>query len=549
MLLNLASAGESPTARRLLLVRCVGLVALLLAEIIGLTLRYDSVTLLGNHHWWAELLGQAYLVPQVGIAVATALLVFGGARLRDELHQLAGHLDQPRSWMPYFLGHLLAFVSFAQLTGLIMEGDLGSSRAAGIWFLIWVVLGLAVLALLVASALPASVCKLLVRRASGPLLASVVIGGLAWGAGHLTDTLWYPLGRSTLALVHGLLRLGFSEVVCDPAASVVGTGSFAVQIAPSCSGYEGIGLTWVFLAVYLWYYRHALRFPRALLLLPVGTVVIWLANVGRIAALVAIGTWGSPAVALGGFHSQAGWLAFNAVALGLVALTHQSRFFVRADPSATIPSRTNHTAAYVLPLLAIVLVTMLTTALCSGFDYLYPLRVLAVIGAVWFFRRQYAERCWGWSWQAVAIGVVVFVVWMALEPVRSGTGEMGLPTSLASLPTSWAVAWLVFRVVGSVITVPLAEELAFRGYLSRRLMALDFQEVPLGSFSWFSFLVSSLVFGALHGRWFAGILAGMLYAVALYRRKDLGEAVLAHATTNALIAAYVLTTGTWSLWC
>jgi hypothetical protein len=25
--------------------------------------------------------------------------------------------------------------------------------------------------------------------------------------------------------------------------------------------------------------------------------------------------------------------------------------------------------------------------------------------------------------------------------------------------------------------------------------------------------------------------------------------VLAHAVTNALIAAYVLTTGTWSLWC
>ena len=78
-------------------------------------------------------------------------------------------------------------------------------------------------------------------------------------------------------------------------------------------------------------------------------------------------------------------------------------------------------------------------------------------------------------------------------------------------------------MVGSVVTVPLAEELAFRGYLTRRLMATEFQEIPLGRFTWFSFLISSALFGALHGRWLAGILAGMLYALALYRRKDLGE--------------------------
>jgi membrane protease YdiL (CAAX protease family) len=46
----------------------------------------------------------------------------------------------------------------------------------------------------------------------------------------------------------------------------------------------------------------------------------------------------------------------------------------------------------------------------------------------------------------------------------------------------------------------------------------------------------------------AGTLAGMLYALALYRRGSLADAVLAHATTSALIVVYVLTTGSWSLW-
>ena len=126
--------------------------------------------------------------------------------------------------------------------------------------------------------------------------------------------------------------------------------------------------------------------------------------------------------------------------------------------------------------------------------------------------------------------------------------ETALGMGLVRLGPVWSTAWLVFRVVGSVVTVPLAEELAFRGYLTRRLIAAEFQDVPLGRFTWFSFLVSSVLFGALHGRWLAGILAGMLYAIALYRRGELADAVVAHATTNALIAAYVLTTGSWWLW-
>jgi hypothetical protein len=57
-----------------------------------------------------------------------------------------------------------------------------------------------------------------------------------------------------------------------------------------------------------------------------------------------------------------------------------------------------------------------------------------------------------------------------------------------------------------------------------------------------------VAFGLLHGRWFAGTLAGMAYAAALYRRGHMGEAVYAHMTTNALIAAYVLRIGRWSMW-
>ncbi len=191
---------------------------------------------------------------------------------------------------------------------------------------------------------------------------------------------------------------------------------------------------------------------------------------------------------------------------------------------------------------------MVAGAFQGGFDWLYPTRVLAVGAVLFYFRRRYAGLFRSWSWPAVLIGAGVFLLWLALEPASSEETRPALPPALAEAPAVWAAVWLLFRVVGSVITVPLAEELAFRGYLPRRLQAADVEAVPLGRFTWPSFLASSLLFGLLHGRWLAGTLAGMFYAWELYRRRNLSDPVLAHAVTNALIAAYVLTTGTWLLW-
>jgi CAAX prenyl protease-like protein len=96
--------------------------------------------------------------------------------------------------------------------------------------------------------------------------------------------------------------------------------------------------------------------------------------------------------------------------------------------------------------------------------------------------------------------------------------------------------------------VPLAEELAFRGYLLRKLVSADFARVDFRHFMLLSFVVSSTLFGLLHQQWLAGVIAGMLFALAMYRRGALFDAIIAHATANAMLAAYVLTTHRWSLW-
>jgi CAAX prenyl protease-like protein len=141
----------------------------------------------------------------------------------------------------------------------------------------------------------------------------------------------------------------------------------------------------------------------------------------------------------------------------------------------------------------------------------------------------------------------VFLIWALLVP-GSGSDGQPLAARLAQWPAWLAAAWVLFRVLGSVVTVPLAEELAFRGYLIRKLVARDFEQVRPGHFTWFSFILSSLLFGLLHQHLLAGALAGAAFALALYRRGRVGDAILAHMTSNALIAVAVLAAGRWGFW-
>jgi CAAX prenyl protease-like protein len=162
---------------------------------------------------------------------------------------------------------------------------------------------------------------------------------------------------------------------------------------------------------------------------------------------------------------------------------------------------------------------------------------------LWHYRAAYRLLFASWSWEPVGGGALVFGIWAWLVP-----GEGAAPARLAEWPAWLAAGWVLFRVIGSVVTVPLAEELAFRGYLIRKLAAWDFEEVRHGHFTWFSFVASSLLFGFLHQHLLAGALAGAAFALALYRRGLVGDAILAHVTANALIAVAVLGAGRWGWW-
>ena len=85
--------------------------------------------------------------------------------------------------------------------------------------------------------------------------------------------------------------------------------------------------------------------------------------------------------------------------------------------------------------------------------------------------------------------------------------------------------------------------------LARRLISEDFDSLPMGQFSWFSLLVSSIAFGLMHGHggW-PGPSRGCSSRWRSIRPGKFMDAVVAHATANTLIASYVLATGHWAAW-
>jgi exosortase E/protease (VPEID-CTERM system) len=346
-----------------------------------------------------------------------------------------------------------------------------------------------------------------------------------------------------------------------------------VQVNEVCSGVEGLGLVLVFTGLWLWFFRREIRFPQALLLVPVALGTIWALNVVRIAGLVFLGVYWDRDAALYGFHSEAGWIAFTAVALGyslaMLRIPWMRRAGLGADAVGMHGDITTEnsgqgggadafgeaaaTPAYLVPFLVIIAASYVSMLAwiggTKGFEALYGVRVAAALVALWVFRGRLKKLDWGFGWMGLLVGAGVFGVWVVPEMWGHGPGSSGLGAALAALPAWERVGWLAVRVAGAVVTVPVAEELAFRGYLARRLMDREFDQVAFGMLGAVPIAVSSVVFGAMHGaQWGVGILAGVAYALVVKRTGRFGDAVAAHATSNLLLAAWVLGRGDWGMW-
>ena len=187
----------------------------------------------------------------------------------------------------------------------------------------------------------------------------------------------------------------------------------------------------------------------------------------------------------------------------------------------------------------------------------YTARALIVGGMLIAFRKSYTAIRWNHWWLGILVGVAGIFQWVPMQlflekhfamfradPATVFNPELFFPSEAQR----WA--FYAVRIVGAVVVVPVMEELFWRDFGWRTVIAPnDFKLAGVGEWDWKAFVVIPLVFAMVHANWWAtsvvwAFMIGGLLAVT----RSLGACIIAHATTNLLLAAWVLYSRRWDFW-
>ena len=216
------------------------------------------------------------------------------------------------------------------------------------------------------------------------------------------------------------------------------------------------------------------------------------------------------------------------------------------------------TLAYVAPFVAYIGLMGVEKAVALPAGWFYPIRLVVVTAVLLAFSRSYLSlRVSQWL-PSVLVGIAVFLIWIGPDVIfgpayrHSWLFENSLTgAAKGSLTANLQISagFIVVRILGSALLVPVIEELFWRGWMMRWLIHKEFLKVPLGEYSAQAFWLVAILFASEHGPyWEVGLAAGVIYNWWLVRTRTLGDCILAHAVTNGLLGIYVVYAGQWQYW-
>jgi hypothetical protein len=257
------------------------------------------------------------------------------------------------------------------------------------------------------------------------------------------------------------------------------------------------------------------------------------------------------------------------------------------DDKSPVPARTTSwlrdDVAYVMPMFAFLVFTWAATKWKALYPHLFVAKYVAAAVLLVIGWKHYTKIRWNHWWLGVIIGAIGLFQWVPMqlwlqkhftafaptyvcpthhEVTQKGPGECRIckaqlvpdvfdplrPGVFPSMTIAWA--WIAVRVMGAVLVVPVMEEFFWRDFLWRQIIAPnDFKLARVGEFEWPAFLIVPIVFAAVHGNWWlTSIVWALMIGGLLVYTKSLGACIVAHATTNLLLAGYVLKWKDWAFW-
>lgn len=223
-----------------------------------------------------------------------------------------------------------------------------------------------------------------------------------------------------------------------------------------------------------------------------------------------------------------------------------------SDPAACPAPRAEW--AYVLPMGVFLGFTYVGGTWRDYYPASYVAKTFVVALLLWFCWRFYTRVRWTHLGLGFAVGVIGLVQWvgmeklfMALGPAMDWTrmikdirGEAFRPYEhFESVAAMWA--FIAVRWAGASLVVPVMEELFWRDFLWRSVASPnDYRLQKIGEYEKMSVWGVPIAFAFVHPQWLTAIVWALLIAWLLWRTKSIGACIVAHATTNFLLGAYVL---------
>ena len=194
---------------------------------------------------------------------------------------------------------------------------------------------------------------------------------------------------------------------------------------------------------------------------------------------------------------------------------------------------------YIIPFLAYALSGFIVNYFLDNLYISYGVRTVLTGLLIFIYRKEYKLKL-RLDFLSFFTGILIFAIWVLLE------GYYPLLGSIEFVPSNSIL--LLIKLTGFLAIAPLIEELFVRKFLIRFIINKDWKKVPIGKFTWPSFLITSLLFSFSHNRWLPGIITGILLNLLLYKKKRIESCIFAHFIANLILAIYILATSSWHLW-
>jgi uncharacterized protein len=222
------------------------------------------------------------------------------------------------------------------------------------------------------------------------------------------------------------------------------------------------------------------------------------------------------------------------------------------------PSSRIDDLAYIAPMATFLILTWAGGQWESLYPLSYVIKTIAAGLLIIFFWKRYTRIRWDYWHLGIIVGIIGIFQWIGMEkalmhywpgyPRIPGSADPFNPyEAFASPALMWS--FILIRWAGAAVVVPFMEELFWRDWLWRTIIApADFKLARVGEWDRTAFIIVIIAFASVHPQWMTALVYGLMIGGLLLYTRSLGACIIAHGVTNLLLGAYVQYTQEWFWW-